>query len=324
MAAFLERELVACKICGVARRRLTAHLRAEHGLTAQQYRARFPGVLVEVAASRKRSPECRAKQAAAAKKRWSSQEERDAQSKRLRENAPWKGKQLSEKHRARISAGGRGKTHELSAEEKQRRGEAGRRALKEVRSRPDHSIKLAKGVQKRIARGEQVGLMREEVRAKSLASRLRNGTLVPQHGGRGICGWRRDLPHFCRSTFEANFARILMLEQVPYQHEPRLFRLPSGRHYLPDFYLRRAWREFPEGWVELRGWRNSDGTLAGDRGDKIQEFEAMEDVSVFVLAQTDSLWRDLCSKFRSKIPLWERPRRNLRTHPEIFGVSKTG
>lgn len=49
----------------------------------------------------------------------------------------------------------------------------------------------------------------------------------------------------------------------------------------------------------------------------------MERVSVFVLAQTDDLWKEIRSVFKPRIALWERPRKNLKTHPEIFGVSKT-
>lgn len=315
-----ERETVACEICGIERRRLTAHLRAQHGMTKTEYQSRFPGSLVEVASSRTRSPECRAKQSRAAKLRWSSQAERETHSERMKVSAPWKGKRLSTEHRRAISCGGRGKSHALSSEGHKAIGENGRNALAQLRARPDYSEICADNVRKRIARGEKVGLMRKDVQAKSLASRIRNGTLAPPGSGRGICGWRRDLPHYCRSTLEANFARILLREGVPYDYEPTLFRLPSGRHYLPDFFLHEAWREIPAGWVELRGWRKEDGSLAGDRTDKIHEFEAVEETTVFVLTQADDLWKRMRTEFNSVISLWERPRKNLRTHPELFGT----
>ena len=317
-----QEEVVTCRICGVQRRRMTAHLKTEHGLTKEKYVSRFPGTSVEVSASRIRSAECREKMASAAQRRWATNGEREAQSERLKVAAPWKGKRRSEEDREAISRGGLGKPHDVSVEGRKVMGENGKRALLQLRARPGYPEICAENVRKRIAGGEEIGFMRKDVQAKSLASRIRNGTLVPPGAGRGICGWRQGLPHYCRSTLEANFARILIHEDIEYDYEPKLFRLPSGRHYLPDFFLYEAWRQIPAGWVEFRGWRNKDGSLAGDRGDKIQEFEATESTTVFVLAQTDDSWKQLHVEFSPKISLWERPRRNLKTHPEIFGVIK--
>lgn len=89
---------------------------------------------------------------------------------------------------------------------------------------------------------------------------------------------------------------------------------------MPDFRLSTPFRGLPAGWVELRGWRNPDGSLVGGKGEKIAEFEQAFREDVFVLAEVDALWKALAAEFSPRIPLWERPRKNLKTHPSIFGA----
>ena len=54
-------------------------------------------------------------------------------------------------------------------------------------------------------------------------------------------GFRKDLGHFVRSTWEADFARILKLHNLDYQYEPKTFELIKANgeilHYTPDFYV---------------------------------------------------------------------------------------
>ena len=311
---------LACRICGLQRRRLDKHVSTAHGLTTTAYLEKFPDALVDVPGSRARSPECREKQAAAARRRWESEAEREAQSERLKVSAPWKGKHLSEAHRVAIGAGGRGVPHEITAEDRAARGKRGAEQLALVRVRPGYSAKLAAGVARRIARGEILGWQTPESRAKSLASRIRNGTLTPQGAGRGICGFRKGLSHYCRSTLEANFARILLLEGIPYEYEPRVVRLASGSHYTPDFRLTRPLGDMvPAGWVELKGWRKKDGSLPDGVEKKVLGFEQATGERVFVLTMHDPAWHALEAEYALKIELWETPARNLRSAPNVFG-----
>jgi len=112
---------VSCRVCGLARTRLGKHLQAAHGLSPETYRAQFPDAPVEVVGTRTRSAECRAKQSAAARERWSTPEAREEQSERLKASAPWKGKHLSDEHRQAISEGGRGKKHNITPAPSDRR-----------------------------------------------------------------------------------------------------------------------------------------------------------------------------------------------------------
>lgn len=309
--------VVICRLCGTERLRLGAHLRAEHYLTTQEYQRKFPGEPVEIPGSRQKSPECRQKMAVAARKRWENQEERRAQSERLKAAAPWKGRRLSAEHREAISDGGRGVSHNLTEE---RRAELRAQRLKmlaKIHADPEYGKKQSARMRKRALQDQNLGFRQPAARAKSLASRIQNGTLIPAKGGRGIAGFRSGIPHYCRSTLEANFARVLIHEGIEYEYEPRVFKLASGR-WTPDFRLRSALRDLvPAGWVELKGFLQN-GQPPGRSGVKIADFERMTGEKVFVLSQSSDLW-DKIVRMYSGLLSWEYGHHNLKTHPADFG-----
>ena len=66
-------------------------------------------------------------------------------------------------------------------------------------------------------------------------------------------GKRADLKDlFVRSSWEANYARILNNEDKKFLYEPRGFVFKSGHTYYPDFYLQDE-----KCYVELKGWLDS-------------------------------------------------------------------
>lgn len=143
--------------------------------------------------------------------------------------------------------------------------------------------------------------------------------MIPPGGGRGITGFRKGIKHYCRSTLEVNFARVLIHEAVPYEYEPKVFMLPEGARWTPDFHLLAPLGDLiPAGWVELKGWQHADGTLPGTAGDKIVAFEKLTGLKVSVVVQDSDLWRKIETVY-SHLLLWERPGRNLKTHPDVFG-----
>jgi hypothetical protein len=320
-----DREKVACKLCGVERRRLGAHLKSTHGLTAADYRAQFPEALLEVPETRKRSAECRAKQAAAAKRRWEDLDERKAQSDRLKEAAPWRGRSLPEEHRAAISKACLGLSPNLSDEERARRGRQGRKALAKIRQQPGYRKKLSEGQKRRVLRGEKVGFQVPGTMEKAYETRLKNGTLSPPDSGRGIGGFRKGQDHYTRSTTEANFARVLIDAGVDYQYEPRCFRLEIGRRvrrYTPDFYLREPLTLggkvlVPAGWLEIKGWRHKDGSLPAGAQEKLDALRALVDEAVSVLTGSDPEWEVLRDHWQPRVD-WEVPGYDLRSHPGVF------
>lgn len=50
-------------------------------------------------------------------------------------------------------------------------------------------------------------------------------------------GYRVDLKHYVRSSWEAFFARVLNHCKITYAYEPHTFKLKNGETYTPDFWI---------------------------------------------------------------------------------------
>jgi hypothetical protein len=59
-------------------------------------------------------------------------------------------------------------------------------------------------------------------------------------------GYREDLEHHCRSTWEANYCRILKFLGIEYEYEPRTFDLTIGS-YTPDIKIGNKF-------IEIKGY----------------------------------------------------------------------
>jgi DNA polymerase III alpha subunit len=68
-----------------------------------------------------------------------------------------------------------------------------------------------------------------------------------------VAGFRHDLGHYVRSTWEADFARVLSYCGLRYEYEPRRFTLVradgSTITYAPDFFVPDL-----NCWYEIKGW----------------------------------------------------------------------
>jgi len=66
-------------------------------------------------------------------------------------------------------------------------------------------------------------------------------------------GFRKDLNHYVRSSWEADFARILNLHNIKYEYEPKTFELLRANggmvNYTPDFYVPSQ-----NTFYEIKGW----------------------------------------------------------------------
>jgi hypothetical protein len=108
-------------------------------------------------------------------------------------------------------------------------------------------------------------------------------------------GIRKDLGHYCRSRFEANFCRVLKEFDVKYEYEPKAFELSNGTHYLPDLY-------FPETdtYAELKGYMYSDAK------NKIELFKKeYPHIKFMVIMQDSERWKRQEKEFKDKIKEWE-------------------
>lgn len=70
--------------------------------------------------------------------------------------------------------------------------------------------------------------------------------------GFGKGGYRNDLGFYCRSSWEANFARLLTYLGIEYQYEPIRFCL-GHITYTPDFYLPKF-----DLYIEITGFRRTE------------------------------------------------------------------
>lgn len=119
-----------------------------------------------------------------------------------------------------------------------------------------------------------------------------NADVIRPSGGRGKWGFRDDIGRFVRSSWEANVCRFLRLVDVPYEYEPRSFRLPSGVAYRPDLLAAGSL------WIEVKGWMNASSAA------KITEFRAAYPEETLLVLDKDA-YRALERAVSSLIPTWE-------------------
>ena len=72
--------------------------------------------------------------------------------------------------------------------------------------------------------------------SKAVRHNWKNGVYDNVYTGYGKVGFREDIGHFVRSTWEANIARLLQAMEIEYEYEKYRFDTPNGL-YIPDFYL---------------------------------------------------------------------------------------
>lgn len=109
-------------------------------------------------------------------------------------------------------------------------------------------------------------------------------------GGNGKYGFREDLGQFFRSTWEANYARVLNLRGISWEYEPRRFKL-GGTTYTPDFRLGR------NKYVEVKGWESPEWEK------KLRKFQAKyPEIELEVLGP--QAYEGLRSKYQGQV-CWE-------------------
>ncbi|MDD3292918.1 MAG: DNA polymerase III subunit alpha [Candidatus Pacebacteria bacterium] len=112
-------------------------------------------------------------------------------------------------------------------------------------------------------------------------------------------GFREDLGHYVRSSWEADFARILKLYNLDYEYEPKTFSLKRENgeiiNYTPDFYV-------PEKntFYEIKGWMHDLDK------EKINLFIKQYPYLNFVLIDT-TRFAELALKYKDLVS-WECPK----------------
>ena len=111
-------------------------------------------------------------------------------------------------------------------------------------------------------------------------------------------GFRKDLNHYVRSSWEADFARILNLHNIQYQYEPKTFTLVRDNgeilNYTPDFYVPSK-----NTFYEIKGWMHELDQ------EKIDLFQKQYPQYSFVLISA-TRFAEFALKYK-KLIAWECP-----------------
>jgi len=93
------------------------------------------------------------------------------------------------------------------------------------------------------------------------------------HRGRG--GVRDDLGFYVRSSWEANFARVLVCRNEKFEYESQSFTLESGKTYIPDFKVGDCY-------YEIKGY------MTQAANDKLREFrEQYPDIELKIIGPNE-------------------------------------
>jgi hypothetical protein len=162
------------------------------------------------------------------------------------------------------------------------------------------------------------------MRARETIGKLMNGTNMYSRTKSGI---RADLQNkFFRSSWEANYARILDFQNIKWLYEPKTFFFEGeqrgGTFIIPDFQLTEL-----DAWVEVKGWLDS---RSKSKLTKFKKYYPLEFEKLMLIIdgrhQKTAEWLtklgvkkivdyyELRTFFKPKIPLWEEPSK-LRTEP---------
>ena len=113
-------------------------------------------------------------------------------------------------------------------------------------------------------------------------------------------GVRKDIDdtYKFRSSWEANFARILDYLHVRYRFEYKRFFMKNGDSYLPDFLLMTEDNPWKAKWIEIKGlWHK------GDKRRIISFMNENPEETLHII--TGKEYRQLAKQYKKLIPNWE-------------------
>lgn len=124
----------------------------------------------------------------------------------------------------------------------------------------------------------------------------------------GLCGYRKDIDKFVRSTWEANFIRILKYKNINFEYEKRVCLNYNNAKlvYVVDFYLPKY-----NIYIEIKGKWDKTSLL------KTKLFkEQFKNTKLFIIDKP--LYFKIEKKYKHSISLWETPKQNIKTHLELY------
>ena len=293
-------EKIPCQVCGKKFKQIHHRHVKRHGLTIEQYKSKFPDAPINSEASSNRRRQAvigreitwADKISAGVKKSW------DENAFQGRTGIP-----LGEESRNKLSEKLKG--HEVSEETRVKIGLAGlgRTPWNKDLTKDDDDRLLS--VSEKIREWNKEHMtpdMRQKI-SQSLKRRYANGMKIPHSKG----SKRKDLNRYFRSTWEANYARILNYNNVEWEYETKHFSLLDDGEivavYTPDFWIDK--------WIEIKGHADAADTWTCncsrcDR-DKLKMMlfaEQYPDEKIEMIGKKE--YRELCSKYGAVVPNWEK------------------
>lgn len=102
----------------------------------------------------------------------------------------------------------------------------------------------------KLAKAIKLGILTQKSNGKSFG---KNNPMYGKVPPQAKSGFRKDLGHSVRSSWEANFARILIKLNLEYAYEKYTFNLKKGDNYTPDFYILKKNKFY-----EIKGYERTD------------------------------------------------------------------
>lgn len=120
------------------------------------------------------------------------------------------------------------------------------------------------------------------------------GKPTSPRAARGVAGIRDDIGNefYFYSRWEANFARILNLLNIPWQYQCKTFDI-GGHMYTPDFYLPDS-----DTWIEIKNFLSD---YSRERDENFRK--RYPDLELMLILRDDYL--ELQKEFAPKIDKWE-------------------
>lgn len=152
--------------------------------------------------------------------------------------------------------------------------------------------KLAKTLKEQFRNGRTISKEQRELTSKRMVNEIILGKCNSCGNAKG--GYREDLGHFVRSTWEANICRLLKHFNVNYEYENYAFQIKEKTRYIPDLFLPKY-----ISFIEIKG-RMTEESLT-----KINLFK-QQYPTLPLLVIEEKLYNSLSGYYRNIVPNWER------------------
>jgi len=299
-----NKDFVICKICGAAVGVINhLHLKS-HKMTTKEYVERFPDAIL----SSKSMLEKRSKKLKGKKRSEETKRKLSESNKKAWKNNPKIGRtgiSLSSESRKALSEKLMG--HEVSEETRRKIGIAGLGREPWNKGLTKYDDERIMGVSGKIREWNEK-TMTEEKRnqiSQTLKRRYAEGMKIPNAKN----GMRKDLKMSFRSSWEANYARVLKFNDKKIEYENDRFTLyeedgSMANVYTPDFKID------DKVFVEVKGhadsadeWGCSCKRCLRDKGKMKMMAEQYPEIEIILIGRKE--YKELCQKYNVFVDNWE-------------------